>query len=136
MPKTYQEIQCYNDDHPRHFTYYLESEKELNHNEVIIVLTNRYLGVHGLELYHIDNIVDIRTITADEYETRCGLKPAPTEPNHLTLEVSFEIDGSVSIAELVHAVRNVLAHHRDNVGFEFEDKESFIEAITVTSKSA
>lgn len=136
MTKIYQEIQCYNEEHPKHFTYYLESAKELNCKEVIAVLTNRHLGVHGLELYHIDNIVAIRTITADEYETRCGLKPATKESKRLTLEVSYEIDGSVSIAELVHVTRNILTHHRENVGFEFEDEESFIEAIKVTSKPA
>lgn len=75
MTKVYQAIQCYDDDHPKNYTFFLESEKYLNRNEIVIVLTSKYLGHTTLELHHIDNIVAIRAISADEYCDGCGLEP-------------------------------------------------------------
>lgn len=54
----------------------------------------------------------------------------------VTLDVTFEIEGSVSAKEIQHITNNILQKYRDDVGFQFNDEDSFVEGIIVTPKQA
>lgn len=76
----YYEIQCYGPRHPQDFTYYLETEKALLKHEVIQRLTDKFIGVNGLEAHHVENAVAVVRISRQEFMDGCGVDPSP-EPD-------------------------------------------------------
>lgn len=69
------EINFYVDGHEKNWSFYIQSQKELNDMEIKTILQDEFLGVDGLEQHHIDNIVSSRKITAEEFTKCCGVHP-------------------------------------------------------------
>lgn len=72
----YYEIQTYGEGHPKDFTFYLESVTPLSNEQVVEGLRESYLGVDGLEEHHLDNVVAILPISAEEFTDGCGVVPS------------------------------------------------------------
>ena len=72
------EIQTYGEGHKKDFTFYLESAKRLSDEEVVQRLRQDFLGVDGLESHHLDNVVAILPITAEEFTDSCGVEATIT----------------------------------------------------------
>ncbi|MNW58043.1 hypothetical protein D3C74_358840 [compost metagenome] len=69
----YYEIGFYGEGHEKDWTFYIKSETELNNDQVIAKLQNKYMGVDGLQQHHIDNIDCINKITAEEFTSCCSI---------------------------------------------------------------
>lgn len=60
----------------------------------------------------------------------CEWRPSG-ECKHITLTVTYQVDGDVSAEELARITNNVLQKERNDVGFEFINDECFVEGIIV-----
>lgn len=70
----------------------------------------------------------LRILRVNPRATTCELV---TKNKHITLTVTYEIDGDVSAEELARITNNVLQKERNDVGFDFTDEECFVEGIVV-----
>lgn len=75
----YYEIQTYGEGHEKDFTFYLESANPLTNEQVVEGLRESYLGVDGLEEHHLDNVVAILPITAQEFTDGCGVEATKSD---------------------------------------------------------
>lgn len=71
-----------------------------------------------------------RILLANPRATTCKLY-ANRNPKSITLNVTYEIDGDVSVKEVKDMTNHILQRYRNDAGFVFEDEDSFVEGIIV-----
>lgn len=69
----YYEIEFYSVGHKDDFTYYLKSNEELSIREIKKKLLNEFIGVGGLEKHHIENLIKVNKVSAEEFTEYSGL---------------------------------------------------------------
>lgn len=69
----YYEIEFYGVGHKEDFTYYLKTKEEFSIRELKEKLLNEFTGVGGLEEHHVENLIKVNKVSAEEFTEYSGL---------------------------------------------------------------